>query len=115
VKTSTALILAAAGVVVVYFVTRPKTPALSTALGSKPSSGFGALGQILGGFVLGAGGSVTKTSSPNVVTTSSGGSSGYSGDTEVQIVKSLDSGGISAYDAQGTSDAPVYGIAGIDY
>lgn len=116
-KTSTALILAGAGVLVVYVLTRKTTTVPLTTAGAS-SSVWGSLGQLLGGAILGAGGSIRSASSPGAVTNSSSYSSpgiGSNGDSEVAIVRSLDAGGISAYDAQGTSDAPVYGIAGIDY
>lgn len=115
-KTSTILIVAGAGVLVLYVVMRKSTP-LPAASVSGSTSLFGAAGQFLGGILSGTG-TVHAPSSPGAVTNSSGYMQpgiGSSGDSEVSIVKSLDAGGISSYDAQGTSDAPVYGIAGIDY
>jgi hypothetical protein len=108
VKTSTILILAAAGVGVVYFVTRPKTslPFGSSAATSSTNSLFGQLGALAGGFIVGSGGG--GFSRP--VSSGAGGGSG-GGDNEVAIVRGLDSANIDAYDAQGD----VYGIAGLDY
>lgn len=116
-KTSTALILAGAGVLVVYVISR-KSTALPLTAANPSTSILGGLGQLLGGAILGAGGTVRAPSSPGVVTSSSSYSApgiGSNGDSEVAIVRSLDAGGISSYDAQGTADAPVYGIAGLDY
>ncbi len=113
-KTSTALILAGAGVLVVYVISR-KSTALPLTAANPSTSILGGLGQLLGGAILGAGGTVRAPSSPGVVTSSSSYSApgiGSNGDSEVAIV---DAGGISSYDAQGTADAPVYGIAGLDY
>lgn len=116
-KTSTIVILAGVGLIGVYVLTRKSTPLPASSVAGSTSL-LGAAGQFLGGILSGAG-TLHAPSSPGAVTASSGsgimqpGSS--SGDSEVAIVKSLDAGSISAYDSQGTSDAPVYGIAGIDY
>lgn len=104
-KTSTIVILAIAGVGIVYFATRPKTTTLPLGTGSSSSNSLlGQLGAIAGGFIVGAGGTISRP-----VATGAGGGGG--GDSEVSIVKGLDSTNIDAYDAQGD----VYGIAGIDY
>jgi hypothetical protein len=116
VKTSTVLIVAGAGVLVLYVLMRKSTP-LPAASVSGSTSLFGAAGQFLGG-ILSSGGMVRSASSPGAVTGTSSYSAtgvGYNGDSEVAIVRSLDAGGISSYDAQGSADAPVYGIAGLDY
>lgn len=120
-KLSTGIILGVAGVGVVYLVTRPKTPPLTLGATTAPTSLLGGLGQFLGGAILGAGSSLSRPSSPGAVSSSSSSASnntvgvGGNGDSEVAIVKSLDAGGISSYDAQSTDDAPVFGIAGLDY
>jgi hypothetical protein len=113
-KTSTLLIVAGAGLVVVYVLTRKSTPLPATSMGA-PTSLFGAAGQLLGGLLSGG---VLRAPSSGGITNSSGYMQpgvGSNGDSEVAIVRSLDAGGISSYDAQGTSDNPVYGIAGLDY
>jgi hypothetical protein len=115
-KTSTIIIIAGVGLLGVYVLTRKSTPLPASSVGS--TSLIGAAGQFLGGILSGAG-TLHAPSSPGAVTASSGSGimapAASSGDSEVAIVKSLDAGGISSYDSQGTSDAPVYGIAGLDY
>lgn len=116
-KTSTALILAGAGVVVLFVLTRKSTSLPASTFGSSQTTLLGGLGQLLGGAILGAGGTIRTASSPGVVTSSSTYAPGVgsNGDSEVAIVRSLDAGGIASYDAQGSPDAPVFGIAGVDY
>jgi len=118
-KPTTAIILGAAGLAVVYFVTRPTTsPALSlggsTSKGNTLSNAFGALGGLLGGFVSSSNGSLQ-----NVFSGPSSGSSQNISPLNYGItpqeVRALDSVNVGEYDAQGSPDAPVYGIAGLDY
>lgn len=117
-KTSTVFILAGAGILAVFVLTRKSTPLPLSGQANAQSSLFGSLGQLLGGAILGANGTLRTASSPAAVTGTSSYSAtgvGANGDSEVAIVGSLDAGGISAYDAQASSGSPVYGIAGLDY
>ena len=119
-KTGTVLILAGVGVAAVYFFTRPSTPPLLGIGGTKSTStstwanvGAG-LGGLLGGFVSSSNGGTTKTFNGP----SSGGSTSISptnAGITPQEVRELDSQNVADYDAQGTPDQPVYGIAGLDY
>jgi hypothetical protein len=125
VKTSTIIILGVAGVGVLYLATRPSSSLSSLSTGKTTNASFlGQIGQVLGGAIVGAGGTVTKPSSAGVGSSgSSSSSSGGINDSSLVNasnqsafnVNLLDSSGIDSYDAQGTPDAPVYGIAGIDY
>lgn len=116
-NTGTALILAGAGVGVIYFITRPTTPPLlgigSTSLTTSTSLGSG-LGALLGSFVSSANGGTQKTFSGPSSGSSTSISATNSGITP-QEVKELDTQNVADYDAQATPDQPVYGIAGIDY
>ena len=108
-KTSTVLVIALAGVAIVYVVTRPKTSTLPLSTGTTSTNSLlGQLGALAGGLIVGAGGTVSRP------TATAAGSNGGGGLSESEL-KSLDSTNIDAYDAQGTTTTPVYGIAGLDY
>lgn len=116
-KTSTLLILGGIGVAVVYFATRPTTTPLLNLGGSsasKTNNVFGALGGLLGGFVSTVGGAKQTVFSGPSSGSSSNVSPINSGITP-QEVRALDSTNVDSYDAQGTADDPVYGVAGLDY
>lgn len=119
-KLSTVLILGGAGVVVIYLATRSSSSSVASVAAAQKNSqltGLAGLGALISGAIVGAGGTVTRPAS--VGTVSSGGSSSSSNASSSGItpqeVASLDATNVAAYDAQGSTDAPVYGIAGIDY
>lgn len=115
----TGLILAGAGVGVVYFVTRPKTTPLLGIGGTTKTTTTGnlvgsALGALLGTYVSSANGGTQKTfSGPSSGSTTS--ISATNAGITPQEVAALDAQNVADYDAQATPDNPVYGIGGIDY
>jgi hypothetical protein len=80
---------------------RPSSPSYSLFGGSSSSTAAGVTQGVIQGFA-------------NIFSSSSSKSpSGY--DQNPGAVIQGDRAGIASYDAQGSSSAPVYGIAGIDY
>ncbi len=118
-KTSTVLILGGVGLVGVYILTRPSTTPIlgigGTTSSTRTAATIGSgLGALLGSLVSSSNGGTQKTFTGPSSGSSSSISPSNAGITP-QEVKSLDSTNIDDYDAQGTPDQPVYGIAGIDY
>jgi hypothetical protein len=116
-KTSTLIIIGGAGVAVVYLATRPTTPAVPLGYGVPTSTNslLGNLGAFLGGAIVGGGGVAKAPASIGTVSSGSSSSASVSQGITPQEVASLDAANVAAYDAQGSPDAPVYGVAGIDY
>ena len=111
------------GALLIYLVSSKKSTSLSSAAANSNLASAGGflsgLGSLAGGIGKLIGGSSTGSPPPAYSSTSAPNSSGPSPigyDSQgFFTVSDAEIGNVTAYDAQGTTDAPVFGIAGLDY